>query len=141
RRLLPSRRELPQPAQRSQTGGEAVLATARDDEGRQFLQAAADGPLRDREAARSFLRSGEGVLLGWGADEDAVVQPLGLDELELALQVRTGEHEDDPAVLAVVLEYSFGQHRAVARAAANHAVEAHVDAPLVVEPATRVPTR
>src|ERR687894_438983 len=88
-----------------------IALSACGDEGRQFLQAAADGPLRDREAARPFLRSDEGVLLGRSADEDAVVQPLGLDELELALQVRAGEHEDDPAVLAVVLEHPFGQHR------------------------------
>ena len=40
-------------------------------------------------------RPDERVRLLRGADEDPVVQPLGLDELELALQVRAGEDEDD----------------------------------------------
>ena len=130
--------ELAEPAQRAQAGSEAVLAAAGDDERRQFLQAAADRPLRDREAARSVVRPDEGVLLGRGADEDAVVQPLGLDELELALQVRAGEHEDDSAVLAVVLEHPLGQHRPVARAPPNHPVQAHVDAAFVIERIARI---
>src|SRR5215204_475519 len=111
RLLLPSRREFRQPTQRAQTGGEAVFAAAGDDERRQFLQAAADRPLRDREAGGSFVRSDEGILLCRRADEDAVVEPLRLDELELALQVRPRKHEDDPAILAVVLEHPLGKHR------------------------------
>ena len=84
----------------------------------------------------------ERVLIRRRADEDAVVQPLRLDELELALQVRTREDEDDAPVDAVVLEHAVGQHRAVARAAPDHPVEANVDASLVVERVARVgPTR
>jgi hypothetical protein len=82
----------------------------------------------------------ERISLGRGADEDAVVQPLGLDELELALGVRAGEDEDDAPVGAVVLEHALGQHRAVACAAPDHATQAHVDAPLVVERVSRVRT-
>ena len=48
-------------------------------------------------------------------------------------QVRPGEHEDDAAVRAVVLEHALGQHRAVAGAAADHPVQADVDAAVVVE--------
>ena len=91
-----------------------------------------------REHAGPVVRADERVLLGGRADEDAVVQPLRLDELELALEVRAGEHEDDPAVDAVVLEHALGQHRPVARAAADHAVQADVDAALVVERVARV---
>src|SRR5215208_7677799 len=138
RLLLPSRRELRQPAQRAQTWSEAVLAAAGDDERRQFLQAAADRPLRDREAAGSSVRSDEGILLCRRADEDAIVQPLRLDELELALQVRPGKHEDDPAILAVVLEHPLGQHRPVARTTTDHPVEAYVDAPVGIQRIARV---
>ena len=88
--------------------------------------------------ARAVVRADERVLLGRGADEDAVVEPLGLDELELALEVGAGEHEDDPAVGAVVLEHALGQHRAVARAAPDHAVQPDVDAAVVVQRVARV---
>ena len=43
-----------------------------------------------------------------------------------------------PAVGAVVLEHAFGQHRPVARAAPDHAVQADVDAAFVVERVARV---
>ena len=43
-----------------------------------------------------------------------------------------------PAVGAVVLEHALGQHRPVARAAPDHAVQAHVDAAVVVERVARV---
>ena len=74
-----------------------LIATtaAGDDERRQALQPAPDRPLGDGEHAGPVVGPDERVLLGRRADKDAVVQPLGLDELELALQVRTGEDEDD----------------------------------------------
>ena len=133
--------EVRQPAQRPQARGEAVLPAAGDHERRQALQPAADRPLRDGKGARSVVRSGERVFLGRRADEDAVVQPLCLDELELALEVSSDEDEDDAAVRAVVLEDAFGEHRAVARADPEHAVEADVDAHLVIErvPGVRTP--
>jgi hypothetical protein len=120
--------------------GEEVFAAAGDDERRQLLQPAAYRACGDREAARSVTRSDERVLLGGGADEDAVVQPLRLYELELALQVGAGEDEDDPAVFAVVLEHPLGQHRRVARAAADHAVQSDVDASFSVERVARIRT-
>src|SRR5215216_8090234 len=116
--------QLRQPAQRSQARREAVLAAAGDDERRQALQAAPDWPLRDGERARPVVRPGERVRLGGCADKDAVVDPLGLDELELTLEVRTDEHEDDSAVDAVVLQDAFGQHGPVAGAAPDHPVQA-----------------
>src|SRR5215216_1868762 len=128
--------QLRKPAQRSQPRREAVLPAAGDDERRQARQAAPDRLLRDGEHARAVVRPGQRVLVGRRADEDAVVDPLGLDELELALQVRTDEHEDDASVDAVVLQDAFGQHRAVAGAAPDHPVEANVDASLLIE---RVP--
>ena len=82
--------------------------------------------------------SDQWVLLRRCADEDAVVDPLRLDELELPLQVRAREDERDAAVNAIVLEHAVRQHRSVARAAPDHAVEADVDASLVVERIARV---
>src|SRR5215211_976366 len=125
--------QLRQPAQRSQPRREAILAASGDDERRQALQAAPDWPLRDGERAGPVVRPGERVLLGRRADEDAVVDPLGLDELELALEVGTDEHEDDASIGAVVLQDAVGQHGAVAGAAPDHPVEADVDASLLIE--------
>src|SRR5215217_7300701 len=130
--------QLGKPAQRSQARHIAVLAAAGDDERRQARQTAPDWPLRDGEHAGSVVRPGQRVLLGRRADKDAVVDPLGLDELELALEVRTDEHEDDSSVDAVVLQDAFGQHRAVAGAAPDHPVEADVDASLLIERVPRV---
>src|SRR3954447_10356586 len=87
--------ELRQPAQSAQARREAVLASAGDDEGRQLLQPAADRALRHREAAGAVVGPDERILLLRCPDEDPVVEPLGLDELELAPEVRAGEDEDD----------------------------------------------
>src|SRR4051794_37944327 len=87
-----------EPAQRAQAGGEEVLAAAGDHERGQVLHPAADWALRDGEAGPVVVGSDEGVGLEWGADEDAVVEPLGLDELELPFEVGACEDEDDSAV-------------------------------------------
>src|SRR3954464_10922508 len=109
--------ELGEPAQRAPTGGEAVLPAPGDHERWQLLQPAADRALRDREAARVVTGPDEGVGLERSTDEDAVVEPLGLDELELPFQVSTGEDEDDAAVHPVFLDHAVGEHRPVAGAA------------------------
>src|SRR4051794_37563817 len=92
-----------------------------------------DRPLRNSEAAGPVMGPDQWISLVWSADEDPVVQPLRLDELELALDVRSGEHEHDPAVLTVVLEHTLGQHRPVARATPDHAMQTNVDAAVVIE--------
>src|SRR5215212_9696605 len=130
--------QLRQPVHRPQTGREEVLPAARHYEGRQVLQPSSDRALGDGETARPVVRSDEGILLEWCADEDAVVEPLGLDELELPLEVRSGEHEDDPSVDAVVLELAVGQHGTVAGAAPDHAVQPDVDAAVLVHGVARV---
>src|SRR4051794_17435724 len=137
-RLLGSGLELCEPAERAQAGGKAVLATAGDDERRQLLQAAPDRAVRDGQRPGPVVRSDEGILLGGRADEDAVVEPLRLDELELAVEVRADEDEHDAAVGPVVFELAGRQHRAVARAAADHAMEADVRRHLALERVARV---
>src|SRR5918997_1282078 len=136
--LLESRVELREPAHRPQARREAVLAAERDDERRQVLEPAPDRPLRNGEAARPVVRTDERVLLQRGADEDAVVQPLGLDELELSFEMRAREYEDDAAIGAVVFEHALGQHRSVARAAPDHAVQADIDSAVAVQRVARI---
>ena len=82
--------------------------------------------MRDRQGPRPVVRSDERILLRGRADEDAVVEPLRLDELELAVQVRADEDEHDPAVGPVVLEDALREHRPVARPPADHAMQADV---------------
>src|SRR3954452_18803129 len=86
-----------EPAQRAEARCEAVLAAAGDDERGQVLKSAAYRPLWGREAPRGVMRTDERVGLVRCADEDAVVEPLCLDELELPFEVCAGEDEDDPA--------------------------------------------
>src|SRR4051812_46378213 len=63
------------PLQGAQAGHEAVFAAARDDETWQALKAAADWPAWDGEVPGAFVRAGDGVFLGAGSDELAIVDP------------------------------------------------------------------
>src|SRR4051812_18553702 len=95
--------QLREPAQRAQPRSEEVLAAARHDKWRDPRESASNGVLGDCECGRSVVVADEGVLLRWRTNEDAVVQPLCLDEFELAIEVRAGEDEDDPTIGTVVL--------------------------------------
>src|SRR5258708_24706519 len=66
---------------------------------------------------------GYGVSCAACAEEDAVVHPLGVDELELPPEVCPDEREHQAAVLPVVFEGPFWQWRAVGSSAPDHAVE------------------
>src|SRR5829696_1675218 len=125
-----SRIEICEPSERSQPRRETVLPPAGDHKGRYIRQPTSYRTPRDREAAGAVVRTDERVLLGWRTDEDAVVQPLRLHELELAVEVGPGEHEDDPSVGAVVVQHPFGQHGPVARPSADHPVQSYIDAAL-----------
>src|SRR3954467_6939568 len=93
-RELPSVLQFGEPAQGAQTRDEAVLAAAGDHEAGQVPQAAPDRLLRGGDAAGSVVMAGHRVLLAGIADEVAVVDPLGLDELELPFQVGSDEDSD-----------------------------------------------
>src|SRR5829696_1553719 len=112
-----------QPAQRAQPRYEAVLAAAGDDEARQVLQPTPDGLLRDGEDVRLDVVASHRVFLARVPDEVAVVDPVGLDELELPVQVSTKENPDQAAVDPVVLEHTCRQWRPVGRAAPDDAVQ------------------
>ena len=87
RRLSGSGVEVADPAQSPQPGQEAVLATAVDHERGQAGHAAADGFARHGDLVVLVVGGDQGVVFVGGADEFAVVGPLGLDEFELARQV------------------------------------------------------
>src|SRR5512144_2086765 len=114
--------QLGEPAQGAQARKEAIFATASDNEARQVLQAAPDGLLRDGDAARSVVMPGHRVFFAGEPDEIAVVDPLGLDELELPVQVGADEDPDQAPVGTIVFEHALRQRRAVAGAAADDAV-------------------
>ena len=116
--------EIGEPAQRPQTGHEAVFAAAIDDEGGQSLEVAADWLFRDGEFT-AIVTAHQRVLFGGCADEPAIVCPLPLDKLELPVKVRPDKCEYEAAVGAVVLQDTGGQWRAIVGAAPNHAVQAH----------------
>ncbi|WP_369354796.1 hypothetical protein [Streptomyces sp. cg2] len=61
------------------------------------------------------MGSGDRVLGITGAEEHAVVDPPGLDELELPPQVGSDEGDQQAAVGSVVLQNTVGQWRAVRR--------------------------
>src|SRR5258708_1966861 len=75
--------EIAEPAQGAQPGHEAVLAAARDDEPRKCLQAPPYRPPGDGEVTGAVVGPDDGGPCLAGAEEDAVVHPFGLDELEL----------------------------------------------------------
>src|SRR5512142_29319 len=106
--------QLGEPAQGAQTRQEAIFATPSDNEARQVLQAAPDGLLRDGDAARSVVMPGHRVFFAGEPDEITIVDPLGLDELELPVQVGADEDPDEAPVGAIVFEHALRQRRAVA---------------------------
>ena len=114
--------ELGEPSQCSQARRKAVLAAARYDEWGRVLKPPTDWLPRDGERTGLIILPDEWVVLCRGADKDAVVQPLGFYEFELAPYMRADECEHDAAVGAIVFEHPLGQERAVARAASDHAV-------------------
>src|SRR5215208_2780500 len=79
-----SARELTEPTQRPDAGHEVVVpATVAHERGKPS-QTSAVGPLRDGERVMLGVRGDEGVDLLGSAHGAAVVDPLLLDELELA---------------------------------------------------------
>jgi hypothetical protein len=68
------------------------------------------------------LPSLERVLLVGRGEDRALLDPLGLHQLELAIKAGTAGDEDDSAVSAVVFEHDVREHRAVAGAPPDHAM-------------------
>ena len=102
------------------------LRDAADSKQLHTAKAAADGLLGNGELAAAVVWPDQRVLLSGRAKEFAIVDPLGLDELELAGDVRADKGEHNATICAVILQNALGQRRAVAGAAPEHAVQAHL---------------
>src|ERR1051326_7513371 len=69
------------PAHRPQSGHEAIFAPPGDDKPMEALKSSANGPARNCETA-CIVSAGNWILRIAGSKENAIVDPLRLDELE-----------------------------------------------------------
>src|SRR5262249_52112326 len=95
-------------------------------EPREPLQSLGNRPAWDDEATGARIRSGDRILGLAGTEEDAVLDPLRLNELELPPEVRSDECEHQSAIGAVVLEDSFRQERTVGGSTSDHSMDPRV---------------
>src|SRR6185295_5285832 len=113
------------PAQRGQARHEAVFTATSDDEVRDALEAFPKRPARESERTTVSVRPDDRVFVFPGPDEDPVVNPLGLDKLELPAEVCPNECEYQPPVGTVIFEDALGKRRAVRGSASYHSVYPH----------------
>jgi len=99
------------PAQRGQARHEAVFTATSDDEVRDALEAFPKRPARESERTTVSVRPDDRVFVFPGPDEDPVVNPLGLDKLELPAEVCPNECEYQPPVGTVIFEDALGKRR------------------------------
>ena len=99
---------------------EAIFTAPRDDKPWEALQAPANRPPRNCKAVALTVRPDDGILGVARANEDAVIDPLRLDELELPPQMRSDEGEHQPPIGAIVLQNSFREQRAIRGSTPDH---------------------
>src|SRR2546425_1059918 len=85
--------EIGNPAHSSKSGHEAIFTAPRDDKPMEALKSSANRPAWNREAAFSLARADDWILRIARSKENAVIDPLRLDELELASRMRPDERE------------------------------------------------
>src|SRR5205823_10974948 len=105
------RLQIGEPAKGAQSGHEGVFTAPGDHEPREPLKSSGNRAAWNDEAAGVQMRSDDRILGVAATEEDAVPDPLRLNELELPPEVRSDEREHQPAIGAVVLEDSFRQVR------------------------------
>jgi len=66
-------------------------------------------PARDSKSAIVIIRSHDGIFIFARAEEDAIVDPLGLNELELTTYVGSHKSEHESTIDTIVFQYSLGQ--------------------------------
>src|SRR5215469_7654071 len=86
------------PAQSLKTGHEAIFAASCNDELWQTAQAPTNRLLWNGEDVGSVVWPTDRILLGGRIDEEALVNPLGLNELELPLQLGSDEHKHESPI-------------------------------------------
>ena len=80
-------------------------------------------PARDGKAVALGVRADDGILGVIRPEEDAIIDPLRLNELELPPEVRADEREHQPPIGAVVLQHSVRKERPIRSTAADHTVD------------------
>src|SRR5688500_216354 len=118
------RLEIGQPSEGAQPRHEAVFAAARDYELRDAIQPFSYRLAWHCKTARVRIRSGDRIFIIAGAEENAIVDPFGLNELELSSQVCSYEGEHQSALSAVVFSDTFGKRWTVRCPAPDHPVYA-----------------
>jgi hypothetical protein len=111
-----------EPAQGSQSGHEAIFTAPRDDKPRDALKAFANRPPWNCKAAALVVRPGNGILIAASPEENAVIYPLRLDELELPAKVSSDKGEHQPTIGAVILQDPFRERLAICGSAPDHSV-------------------
>jgi hypothetical protein len=111
------------PVQSPEARHEAVFTASRHDKSRQPLKTLANRTLRHRKAGSVLIRTDDWILVAVRAEEDAIVDPLRLDEFELPSDVGSDEGEHQSSIRAIVLENSVRQERAVSGSAADHSMQ------------------
>src|SRR4051794_26540235 len=102
------------------------------------MQASSYRSVGDRERSGAVVRPDQRVFLRWRAEEDTAVDPLGLDELELPLQMGSDEDEHRSPLGSVVLADIWRKRRAVGGTAADHAVQPVDSDEFVLERVARI---
>ena len=96
-----------EPAQGSQSRHKAIFTPTRDDKPRESLKAPANRSLWNCEAAAPFVRSDNWILRVARPEENGVIYPLRLDELELPPEVRSDKREHQSPIGSVIFQDSF----------------------------------
>ena len=111
-----------QPAQSPNSGHEPVFATAGHDKPRQTLQAPSDRTPRNGETLTGLHCSDDRILVGVSAKENAVIDPLGLDKLELPSKMCSDKSEDQPAIRTIVIDHTFRKQGPISGSTPDHSV-------------------
>src|SRR5689334_8214908 len=98
-----------EPTQRSQSRHEAILTATSENELRDSLATPAHRFTRNSKTTWTTGRSGDRIPFRPGSEEDTVVYPLRLHELELPADVSPNESEHQPAIGAIVVKDAFRQ--------------------------------
>ena len=109
-----------EPAQRSQSWHKAIFSAACDYKLRNALQTFSNRFPREGEI--DVARSSNRIFILPGAKEDAIIDPLRLNKLELTPKVCANKREHQSPICSIVDHDSFRQRRSISSATADHSM-------------------
>src|SRR6185503_2367503 len=95
-----------EPTQRSQSRHEAIFAAPRDDKLRNALQTFSNW--FSRQGKTHFVRSNDRIFISTCSKENAIIDPLRLNKLELAPNVCADKGEHQSTICSIIEGDSFG---------------------------------